>query len=213
MPIPQIKTIFDRISGATWFSLMDLKSGYYQCTLHKDSREYTSFSTSNNKYMFKCLPFGLRNAVGHFCRIINMVLGNLPFIQTYLDDFVIFSDTFEQHCEHIETVFKALAKAGLKVNAEKCTWFAKEIKLLGHIVSGKTLKMDPEKVKAMLERRPPTNVKEVQIFLGCSGYYRSLIKDYAHIAKPLFDLIKKDTIFVMDVEQMEAFETLKKRLS
>ena len=143
----------------------------------------------------------------------NMVLGNLPFIQTYLDDFVIFSDTFEQHCEHIETVFKGLAMTGLKVNAEKCTWFAKEIKLLGHIVSGKTLKMDPEKVKAMLERRPPTNVKEVQIFLGCSGYNRSLIKDYAHIAKPLFDLIKKDTIFVMDVEQMEAFETLKKRLS
>ena len=99
------------------------------------------------------------------------------------------------------------------MNASKCIWFAQEIKLLGHIVSGKTIKMDDDKVKAMLQRTAPLNVKDVQIFLGCTGYYRSLIKDYAQMAKPLFDLIKKDTPFVWGEQQEKAFVALKTKLS
>ena len=89
LPIPQIKSIFDRISGATWFSAVDLRSGYLQCSMHPDSIKYTAFSTSNNKYAFRFLPFGTRNAVGHFCRIIHMVLGKFEWCQPYLDNKVI----------------------------------------------------------------------------------------------------------------------------
>jgi hypothetical protein len=117
-----------------------------------------------------------------------------------------------QHLLDIEKVFKALAKANLKVSAQKCTWFAEELKLLGFIISGTTMKSDPKKIQAIEERKPPTNVKETQIFLGCCTYYRTLIKDFAKIAKPLYELLKKEVKFEWAREHQEAFETLKQKL-
>ena len=106
-----------------------------------------------------------------------------------------------------------LENAKLKVNPDKCTWFAHKIKLLGHIISGKTIECDPTKVEAMLKREPPKNVKDLQIFLGCTSYYRNLIENYAQYAKPLYDQIKKNAKFSWGDEQKLAFETLKKKLS
>ena len=141
-----------------------------------------------------------------------MVVGNLDCYLSYVDDLICFSSTFEQHCHDIEKIFKALEKANLKVNPKKCKFFEKEISLLGHIISGKTLKMDPKKISAISERLLPTIVKEVQVFLGCTGYYRAMIKDYAAIAKPLFDLIRKDVKFEWNLEHQKAFEILKDKL-
>ena len=213
LPTPLVRDIFDRVSGSKWFSLFDLTSGYNQIVLHKDSRKYTSFCTRTNKYMYNVLPFGLKNAVGGFCKIMEMTVGHLSSCcLSYVDDLICFSPTFEQHCLDIEKIFKALEKSNLKVNPSKCVWMSKELKLLGHIINGKELKVDPIKVKAIEERLPPTNVKETQIFLGCTGYYRSMIKDYAKIAKPLYDLLKKDVKFEWELEHQKAFETLKDKL-
>ena len=213
LPTPLVRDIFDRVSGSKWFSLFDLTSGYNQIVLHKDSRKYTSFCTRTNKYMYNVLPFGLKNAVGGFCKIMEMTVGHLSSCcLPYVDDLICFSPTFKQHCLDIEKIFKALEKSKLKVNPSKCVWMTKELKLLGHIINGKELKVDPSKVKAIEERLPPTNVKETQIFLGCTGYYRSMIKDYAKIAKPLYDLLKKDVKFEWELEHQNAFDALKNKL-
>jgi hypothetical protein len=213
LPLPLISDIFDRLSGKFWFSALDLKSGYWQCVLDCKSRDLTAFSTDKNRYCFNVVPFGVRNAPGHFCRLMHIVLGHLPCVELYLDDICIASETFEDHCNHILQVFKALRDANLKVNAEKCVWFANEIQLLGHIVSGKHLKMDPKKVECVKNRNPPTNVKEVQQFLGMTGYYRRHIKDYAELARPLYELTRKDVKFSWGEDQQTAFDNLKKSLT
>ena len=98
LPIPQIRDIFDRISGTNWISTFDLASAYFQCVMDDDSRKFTSFCTRTNKYEFNRLPFGLRSAVSHFCKLINMVIGNLECCLSYVDDIICFSQSFEQHC-------------------------------------------------------------------------------------------------------------------
>ena len=92
-------------------------------------------------------------------------------------------------------------------------FFAHKICLLGHIISGKTVECDPMKVDAIVKREPSKNIKDLQIFLGCCGYYRNLIENYAQHAKPLYDLVKKDTKFIWGEEQNKSFEILKKKLA
>ena len=212
LPLPNIRDIFDRLSGKNWMSTLDLKAGYWQCVLDRRSRDLTAFSTNRNRYCFNVVPFGAVNAPGHFQNLMLLVLGHLPFVEIYLDDICIASEDFDTHCQHVLTVFKALRQANLKVNAEKCVWFANEVHLLGHVISGSNLKMDPKKVECVKNRSPPTSVKEVQQFLGLTGYYRSHIKDYANLARPLYELVKKDVKFVWGQEQQEAFEKLKQSL-
>ena len=97
---------------------------------------------------------------------------------------------------HITWVAKALSEANLRINPSKCKWFAKKIKLLGHIVSGEGVAMDPNKIEAVQQRKPPSNVKQVQQYLGICNYYRRFIKDFAKIAAPLTYLLRGDVKFV-----------------
>ncbi len=213
LPVANMRDIFDRISGAKWFTLCDMTQSYWQITLHKESREFTAFCTRTNKYHFNVMPYGIRNGVMHFSRIMEIAVGHLSYCCLhYVDDLVIFSKDINQHCLDIENVFKALAKVNLKVNASKCVFFAQELKLLGYIISQKELKMDPSKIEAIDKLLPPKCMKDVQIFLGVTGIYRSNIPDYAKIAKPLYDLLKKDVKFEWTLEHQEAFELLKIKL-
>ncbi len=168
LPVPNIRTIFDRLGGAVWISVIDLKAGYLQTELSPESRKYTAFMTRRSKYEYNVVPFGLRGGVGHFCRLIDMIFGNLSYLCFYLDDLVLFSESFDEHCKNIVEVFELLVKNNLRANFEKCIFFAHEVKLLGHLISGKTIKSDPAKIEGILKRAPPNNLKDIQVFLGCT---------------------------------------------
>lgn len=212
-PLPRIQDILDRMNKSKWFSALDLKSGYWQVKMHKKSIELTAFSTPDGHYEFLRLPFGLKNAPADFSRIMYQVLGGLPFVEIYLDDITIHSKTFEEHMSHIKIVIERLRKAGLKVNAEKCTWCAKEIKLLGHVVAENSVKMDETKIQAIRDRLAPKTVKQLQQFLGLANYYRRFIKNFAEIAAPLVNLLKKDTKWEWTSDCQVAFDTLKNCLT
>ena len=212
-PLPVIRDILDRLSGSTYFSAIDLKAGYWQLRMEESSIPITAFSTPDAKYEFLRLPFGLRNAPSFFSKVMYQVLGHLSFVEIYLDDVTIHSPDFSTHVSHIRTVLKELRKAGLKVNSTKCTWVARKIKLLGHIISKKSVSMDPVKIEAVKNREAPRNVKQVQSYLGLCNYYRRFIQDFSKIAAPLFRLLQKDKRFVWDDECQKAFDTLKERLT
>ena len=212
-PIPRIDDIFDGLSGSKWYSVIDLKSGYWQMAMDEDSIEKAAFSTPDGHYEPKRMPFGLKNAPADFSRMMFMVLGNFLFVKVYLDDITIHSSTFKEHVGHIKIVCKALKQAGLSINQKKCTWCTKEIKLLGHIISHGSVLMDPGKISALKERISPKCVKDIQIFLGGSGYYRRFIKDYATIALPMTNLLKGTEKFVWGSEQEESFTKLKDALT
>ena len=212
-PLPLIADILDDLSGASIFSQLDLKSGYWQVAMNENSIEQTAFSTPDGHYEFLRLPFGLRNAPAEFSRIMYMVLGHLTFVKIYLDDVTVFSKTIEEHIEHLKVVFELLNEAGLKMNPEKCFFCQSEIKLLGYIVSGREVKVDPAKIEKVKNRTEPKNVKDVQRFLGLCNYYRRFVKGFAEIASPLNRLLKKDVKFVWSKECQQSFDTLKEKLT
>ena len=211
-PLPRIDDILDRLRDSKIFSALDLKSGYWQVRLDEGSIPKTAFSTHNAHYEWLRLPFGLRNAPAEFSRIMVQVLGDLTFVEIYLDDITVHSVTIDQHFDHLEVVFNRLKEANLKINKAKCTWFSTSIKVLGHIVSAQGVQMDVEKIEAVKNYQYSRNVKQLQQFLGLCGYYRRFVKDFAKIAQPLYKLLKKETIWNFDEACIKAFEKLRTRL-
>ena len=124
-------------------------------------------------------------------------------------DIYVFSRTVDEHIEHIKQVLELIRDAGFKLNAKKCTWMASKINILGFLVSGSTIQMDSDRISAIKNRKEPTNQKQIQQYLGLTGYYRQFIKNYAEISKPLYELIKKD---VWEETQIQAYNKLKQSL-
>ena len=212
-PLPIIKEILEKLSKSKWFSKLDLKCGYWQIKMGEKSITKVAFSTSDGHYEFLRLPFGLKNAPAEFCRIMKMILGHLKFVEVYLDDIIIHSETFEQHLNHIKIVFEELEKANLKLNPEKCEWCLLELKIFGHVISHNKIGVDPEKIKVINDRLAPKNVKQVQSFIGMCNWYRRFILNFSFIAAPLFDLLAKDEPFVWSNKCEIAFQELKKILT
>ena len=187
-PLPRIYDIFDRMAGSAWCTGIDLKCGYWQIKVAEKSIPMTAFSTPDGHYECLRLPFGLKNAPADFSRAMQQALGDLPFVQIYLDDITIHSKTLEEHMEHINEVFGRLEEMNMKINLKKCTWCKTEAKILGFLLSGEGVKVDPAKIEAIKNMKPPTSVKQAQCVLGCFNYFNILISLIAVIGKPSLSL-------------------------
>ncbi|UYV66441.1 hypothetical protein LAZ67_4001687 [Cordylochernes scorpioides] len=213
-PLPRIDDTLDCLRGARFYSSMDLQSGYWQIDVEESDREKTAFITPDGLYEIKVMPFGLCNAPATFERMIDNLLKGLKWTicLCYLDDIIVFSDGFEEHLRRLQLVLNCLKKAGLCLNSKKCKFGAKNIMVLGHEVSENGIRPDQEKIRAVRDFATPRSLKEVRSFLGLSSYYRRFIPNYAHVAQPLNDLLKKDSAFNWNQEEQNAFEALKSAL-
>ena len=196
------------------FTTIDLFSGFHQIPMNKKDIPKTSFTTPYGNYQFKVMPFGLCNAPGTFQREMNRIffplIGKCLFV--YIDDLVIFSETYEAHLQDLNKVFNIIKENCLKINLEKCHFFKQEVELLGHTVSTKGISPIANKIKVISEWLPPTSITQLQSFLGAVGYYRKFIFNFAAIGKPLFALLKKGVKFDWTEKEEECFHELKKRL-
>lgn len=228
--IPRIEDILDQLNGKKYFSVVDLKSGYWQVEVDERDKQYTAF-TVGALGLWECnrLPFGLCNSPSTFQRLMQQVLGEL-FMKcsiVYLDDVLIYSESYEEHLRHLELVFAKLKKYGLKLNTNKCQFFRKKVKYLGHIISEEGVEVDPDKTEVLKKWKVPENVDELRSFLGFTGYFRKFVKDYSKIAKCLNDLLvgnglpsnrkkkkgrDKGTTWRWNTEHQRAFETLINKL-
>ena len=141
-----------------------------------------------------CMPFGLTNATSTFMRLMNEVLKSFlgKFLILYLDDILIFSKTKEEHLDHIRQVFQRLKEKKLLINLKKCSFMQEEIVYLGFVISTDGLKMDPEKVKAILEWPTPENVSEVRSFHGLASFYRKFIKNFSVVCNAMTKIMRGD---------------------
>lgn len=214
-PLPRIDDTLDCLKGAQYFSSMDLYSGYWQIEVDENDREKTAFITSEGLYEFKVMPFGLCNAPATFERTMDNLLRHLKWKMClcYLDDIVVFSQTFSEHLRRLQSVLTCVQEAGLVLNPKKCCFGAKEIKILGHLISEKGIKPDPDKVKAVNNFPVPKTVKDVKSFLGLCSYYRRFIRNFCFRAKPLQDLLKGDKKFSWDQAQEDSFKDLKSAMT
>ena len=208
------------------FSKLDLKSGYWQVEVDEADKHKTAFQVGNlGFYECNSMPFGLCNAPATFQRLMEHCMGtfNLNDCLIYLDDIIIFSSSFEQHLERLESVFQKLSSYNLKLKPSKCEFFKTRVTYLGHIVSENGIETDPEKISVVTSWPVPKTFKQVRSFLRFSGFYRRFLKNYAAIARPLNDLSvgisnKKDkrkraVPFHWGESQQNAFDELKRRLS
>jgi hypothetical protein len=214
-PIPRIDDFLESFRRAGWFTTLDLASGYWQVMMTESDKEKTAFNTPFGLYQFNIMPFGLCNAPGTFQRLMNHVLQDFlgKFVAIYLDDIIIYSQSFEQHIDHVKQVFQALREAHLKIKLKKCYFAMPNISFLGHIVGREGLRPDPAKVQKIRDFPRPHNQKTLRGALGLFGYYRKFIKDFSKIANPMNKLLKKNTPFEWTDKQQTAFDYLKERLT
>ncbi|VDI46195.1 Hypothetical predicted protein [Mytilus galloprovincialis] len=179
-------------------------------------KEKTAFSTPRGGlYQYVTMPFGLCNAGATFQRIIETAMRGLQWhvLVLYLDDIIVFSETFDEHLVNLQKVFQRLSDAGLKLKAAKCSFFKHEVEYLGHIVSTEGVRTDPSKVRAIAKMESPQNVSELRSFIGLVSYYRRFIKDFSKIAKCLFDLLQSKAHWEWTSGCEQTFRLLKEKLS
>ncbi|ROT80779.1 hypothetical protein C7M84_000488 [Penaeus vannamei] len=213
-PLPRIDDNLDALIKVQWFSTLDLKSGYYQVEMAKEDKEKTAFSFGQGMWHFNVMPFGLCNAPGCFERLIEQVLEGLQWkvALIYLDDVLVFGNTFEEELEHLTEVLCRFKAANLKLSPKKCTFFHTEVPFLGHVVDRQGVRMDPLKVSAMVSWPVPRTVAELRSFLGLCTYYRRFVQGFATIAAPLYQLTRKGASFVWDEACHQTFVALKQAL-
>ena len=213
-PLPRIDDILDQLNKAKIFSKIDLRSGYHQIRLSKESIPLTAFNTRYGHYEFLVLPFGLTNAPASFMDLMNSVFNPYldKFIIIYLDDILIYSEEEKDHLGHIRKTLEILRKNKLYAKLAKCTFCVPEVEYLGFILKGNGVIINPHKTSAIESWETPSCKRDVQSFLGLVNYYRRFVRNCSAIAKPLTELTK-NTPFVWTDRQDEAFKTLKRAIT
>ncbi|GFS89254.1 retrovirus-related Pol polyprotein from transposon 297 [Trichonephila clavipes] len=214
-PLPLIEDILDKLQDTRVFSTIDLRNGFFHVPVNKQSRPYTSFVTQNGQFQFLKMPFGLSTCPSTFQRFINTVFRDLVvqgIVLPYMDDIVILAKNESEAIERLKKVFQVSSDYGLEINFDKCQFLHRKIEFLGHIIENNKLFPSPSKTKSVVNYPEPKTTKEVQRFLGITGYFRKFIPAYSVIAKPLSDLLGKDTLFNFDVKQKASFDELKRLL-
>ena len=205
--------------GARFFSTMDLKSGFWQVKMAKDSQQYTAFVVgSMGVYEFLRMLYGVCNAPATIQRLMQNCLGelNLTYALIYLDDVIVFSQTEEEYLHRLRVVFGWFLEHRLKLKPSKCHFLQDEITFLGHEISADGMRPGTANLRAIAEMAPPKTNTEIWRFTGMTGFFRHFIKGYSKIAKPLNDLLEgeasklKNKELELLPEALQAFEDLKK---
>jgi len=218
-PLPRIDDSYLQLQGARYFTSLDLQNGYWQIPLTGDAIPKTAFSTRYGQYEWMVMPFGLCNAPASFQRAMNDILRPYldKFCMVYLDDILIYSKTEKEHKRHVHKVLKALEKARMILNLDKCKFNQLSVRFLGHIISAEGIKPDPEKIRKILEWPIPRNVTQLRGFIAICSYYRQYVKGFSGIGRCLTDLTqnspKKFSSIEWKPKHQEAFDKLKQSLT
>ncbi|CAG4907160.1 unnamed protein product [Colias eurytheme] len=215
-PLPVIDDMIDKLCEARIFSVLDLKNGFFHLRVSEESVAYTSFVTHNGQYEFLRAPFGLSICPKYFMRFVSIIFRDLisqGIMIIFIDDILITAANQEQAVERLQLVLKVASEYGLQINWKKANLIKREIEYLGHIVKDGEVRPSPEKTEAVRKYPEPRDLKQLHSFIGLTSYFRKYIENYALIAKPLTDLLRKDKEFTFNDEQRVAFQTLKEKLA
>ena len=191
-----------------WFSTLDMAKAYHQGYVKEEFRHITAFSTPWALYQWIRVPMGISNAPPEFQRFINRVLTGLrdKICQAYLDDILVYGNSFRNHVHNLKLVLNRLKAEGIKLRPDKCNLFKQEVRYLGKLVSKDGHRPDPADSEALKFRTPPKTIGELRTLLGFLGYYRPYVRDFSKKFKPIYDLLKTDS-----VEKKPRLSTKKKR--
>lgn len=211
IPIPDIKTAFSFFGNAKYFVVIDLNQAYHQIPLSARSKLISAFCVPWNLYQYKRVPFGLSVGGCVLTRLVDMIFHDLKYknLVNYLDDIVIYAETFEELMRILDEVLSRLEKAGLTINPSKLQVAVEKFIFLGHAVSYRSVEIDPARTQPIRDFVAPTTVKGVARFIGMIGFFSKFIPHFAEKAAPLNALRKKNCKFVWGEEESRAFQILK----
>ncbi|GJW87467.1 putative reverse transcriptase domain-containing protein [Tanacetum coccineum] len=150
-PLPRIDDLFDQVQGSHFFLKIDLRSGYHQLRVHEDDIPKTAFRTRYGHFEFTVMPFGLTNAPAVFIDLMNRVCRPYldKFVIVFIDNIFIYSNTQEEHVEHLRLVLRLLKKEKLYAKFSKCEFRLREVQFLGQVINGDGIHIDPSKIEAV----------------------------------------------------------------
>ena len=209
-PLPDIKECLATLCGMKIFSTLDAKGGFWQVPMHPRDASKTAFLSNHGLFEFNGMPMGLCNAPASFQRLMNALLAGLNWLEclVFIDDIIIFSKTHEEHVQRLRKVLTAL-RGKIRLNGSKCHIAKPSLVYLGHLISAEGIQMDPSKHKAVSGRERPTNVAELQSWLGLGNWYRKFIDHYTQLVKPFAPLLCKTTPWHWTEEHEKAFLHMK----
>ncbi|CAF3020447.1 unnamed protein product [Rotaria socialis] len=213
-PLPNLEQTIQIVGGCQHYTKLDLRSGYFQIPIREDDKHKTAFITVHGLYEFNVLAQGLKNSSPSFQRIMSNLLSPCKkFCLVYLDDILIFSNSFTQHVIHLNQVLAILNKHKFQLNPQKCELARTMINYLGHTISAERIEPLQERIEKILAIPQPRSLNQANAFIGAIGWYRKFINNYAKIAAPILavtNLTKKNKHkFQWDTPQKEAFNELK----
>jgi len=206
--------MLESLAGKVCYCFLDGYSGYNQIVMDPEDQEKATFTCPFGVFAYRKMSFGLCNAPATFQTCMLAIFTDLveKFIEVFMDDFSVFDSTFNPCLENLDIVLKRCVETNLVLNWEKCHFIVTEGIVLGHKISCKDIEVDRAKVEVIEKLPLPVNIKGIRNFLGHAGFYKRFIKDFSKIAKPLFNLLNKDTPFKFDENCLIAFEKLKEKL-
>nr|GEV56438.1 DNA-directed DNA polymerase [Tanacetum cinerariifolium] len=214
-PLPFMDQMLERLAGNEFYCSLDGFSGYFQILINPPDQEKTTFTCPYGTFAYRRMSFGLCNAPMTFQRCMIVIFHDMieNTMEVFMDDFLVFRDSFSSCLSHLDTMLQRCEDTNLVLNWEKCHFMVKEGIFLGHKISKNALEVDRAKVNVMAKLPHPTTVKGVRSFLGHVGFYRRFIQDFSKIARPMTHLLEKETLFVFSKHCIDSFETIKKKLT
>ncbi|KAF8754612.1 hypothetical protein RHS01_05830 [Rhizoctonia solani] len=209
--LPRPDNLMAQLRGAKIFTKLDLRWGYNNVRVKEGDEWKTAFRTKYGLYKSLVMTFGLTNALASFQHFMNNLFKDLldVCVIIYLDDILIYSKDDASHTQHVHEVLRQLMENQLFCKASKCTFHVTSVEYLGIIVLDKGFSLDKLKIQAVQDWPVPTKVKEVQLFLGFANFLCRFVANFSHMARPLHNLVKKDTPWKWDTREQEAFQGLK----
>ncbi|KAG3116392.1 hypothetical protein PI125_g4675 [Phytophthora idaei] len=207
--LPHIEELFDRMEGATVFSILDIASGYHQMRISPASKQYTAFRTNHEIYEWNVAPMDRAGMPGTWTRLMRKLLQSFLFVVVYLDDICIFSRSMKEQVEHLRQVCKVLRDNKLYARPDKCDFGQRSVDFLGHTISEAGLQVDVRKTRAIAEWPETGNVQALQRVLGLAGYYRRFTHGFAQLLLSLSSLVKKNVVWVWQEPQRREFNSVK----
>jgi len=210
-PLPSIDRLVDGAAGHKYMSFLDTLSGYNQISMHPHDIAKTAFMTDDANYVYKVMPFGLKNAGATYQRLMDKIFKGLigRNVEIYVDDMVVKSTSCTQHIQDLTQVFRALKAVGMRLNPEKCVFGVEGGKFLGFMLTDRGIEANPNKCQAIMEMQSPKNIKDVQRLVGRVVALSRFMPKMVEKIKPILSLIKKASRFKWDEECENAFTQLK----
>ncbi|GJS74426.1 reverse transcriptase domain-containing protein [Tanacetum coccineum] len=214
-PLPFMDQMLERLARNEYYCFLDGFSGYFKIPIDPKDQEKTTFTFPYGTFAYCRMPFGLCNAPGTFQRCMMAIFHDMieKIMEVFMDDFWVFGNSFFTCLTNLEKMLKRCEDTNLALNWEKSHFMVKEGIILGHKISKKGIEVDKAKIDVIAKLPHPTTVKSIRSFLEHAGFYRRFIKDFSKISRPMTHLLEKNTPFIFSEECIQAFQTLKKKLT